>query len=58
MKIPSSKPRNLVHRAMLLSRKGGAHVKTHKQERGNARAAFRKALKKEGGFVQYVPAAH
>lgn len=57
MKIPSSKPRNLVHRAMLQAKKGGAHGKTHKRQRANERAAFRKSLKREGGFVQRVATA-
>lgn len=52
MKPKTPKPRNLVLRAMVQTRHGGAHGKTHKQARGNDKAAFLRSLKKEGGFVQ------
>lgn len=59
-----SKPRNLVHRAMLLSKRGGAHGKTAKQQRSTERVALKRMLagksggRGDGGFVECVAQAH
>ncbi|MFT4172698.1 MAG: hypothetical protein QM639_09085 [Rhodocyclaceae bacterium] len=56
MKTPKTpgKPRNHVHLAMMQSRHGGAHDKSHKRQRANDKAAWMKSLRQggrdEGGF--------
>lgn len=54
MKKPAVKQRNLVHLAMLQTRRGGAHDKTNKQRRANEKTRWRKNVRHndEGGFFQ------
>jgi hypothetical protein len=57
MKLKAPKPRNLVHLALLRTTRNAAHGKSLKQQRANNRVAFRRKLRDEGVFVQYVAAA-
>jgi hypothetical protein len=52
MKLKIPKQRNLVHLALLRTKRNVAHGKSLKQQRANGRIALRRKLGDEGVFVQ------
>jgi len=57
MKLKIPKQRNLVHLALLRTKRNVAHGKSLKQQRANGRIALRRKLKDEGVSVQCAAAA-
>jgi hypothetical protein len=58
MKVKSPKPRNLVHLALLRTKRNAEHGKTLKQQRANGRIALQRKLRDEGVSVQCALTAH
>lgn len=54
MKTKASKPRNLVHLAMLRNSRNAVHGKSTKRQRSEQRVALRRSLKDEGVCVEQL----